>query len=136
MAQATAGNEVELICIVCPKGCTLKIAAAGNAGVTATDVQGSGCARGRIYAVKELTNPERTLTTTVRLVCRTTEGTGQRMAPVRSAGPLPKALVPDCMKVINSIAVKAPLKVGDVIIPNIMDTGVDIISTANIPGEV
>ena len=121
--------EKELICIVCPKGCALKVKTSSTAEVSAADISGQSCKRGAAYAVNECTNPVRTLTTTVRLA----EGR-QRLAPVKSGAPLPKGLLFDCMAFINAHTAKTPLKVGDVIIKDIMGTGIDIISTANIPG--
>lgn len=116
--------EKELICIVCPKGCTLRVKSSSEADVSVADVSGHHCKRGLIYAVNECTNPVRTLTTTVRI-----SGSRQQMAPVKSSMPLPKGLLFDCMKVINSCTAKEPLKVGDIIIKNILGTGIDIIST-------
>lgn len=122
--------EKELICIVCPKGCTLRIKTAAEAAVSFADVSGNQCKRGAAYAVNECTNPVRTLTTTVRI-----NGCRQQLAPVKSGMPLPKGLLIDCMAMINSCTATAPLKAGDVIIKDILNTGIDIISTANISGE-
>lgn len=122
--------EKELICIVCPKGCTLKIQAQSNAKVSIADVTGHQCKRGPIYAVNECTNPLRTLTTTIRI----SRGR-QQLAPVKSSLPLPKGLLFDCMAIINSTTAQAPLRVGDILIKNILGTGSDIISTANISRE-
>lgn len=119
--------EKELICIVCPKGCALKVRAASESGVTASDVSGHQCKRGSAYAVDECTNPVRTLTTTVRL-----SGSVHRLAPVKSEKPLPKGLLFECMTVLNSLTVKAPLKVGELIVKNILDTGINIVSTSNV----
>ncbi len=121
--------EKELICIVCPKGCALKVKTSSEAEVSEADVTGQCCKRGAVYAVNECTNPLRTLTTTVRI-----SGGRQRLAPVKSSAPLPKGLLFDCMAFINAHTAKTPLKVGDVIIRNIMGTGIHIISTADIPG--
>ena len=122
--------EKELICIVCPKGCTLRVKTAADAAVSAADVSGNQCKRGAAYAVNECTNPVRTLTTTVRI-----NGSRQQLAPVKSRLPLPKGLLADCMAVINSSTAKAPLKVGDIIIKDILNTGIDIISTEDISWE-
>ncbi len=121
--------EKEFICIVCPKGCELKISAASDSEVKASAVTGNQCKRGASYAVDEWLNPVRMLTTTVRLA-----GGTQSLAPVKSSRPLPKAMLFDCMAVVNASAAKAPLKVGDIIIKNILGTGIDIISTSNCTG--
>ncbi len=120
--------EKELICIVCPKGCKLRVRAVSEALVSIADISGHQCKRGLAYAVNECTNPVRTLTTTVRM-----SGNGQRLAPVKSGRPLPKGLLFDCMAVINSCTAAAPLKVGDTLLKNILGTGIDIISTSDIP---
>ena len=122
--------EKELICIVCPKGCPLRVKTAVEAVVSVSDVTGHQCKRGSVYAVNECANPVRTLTTTVKI-----SGSRQKLVPVKSSRLLPKGLLFDCMSVINSMMAKAPLKVGDIIIKNILGTGIDIISTANISGE-
>lgn len=120
----------EMTCIVCPEGCILKIEESAGATVTAENVSGNKCKRGVAYAINECTNPVRTLTTTVKI-----DGGKQRMAPVKSGKPLPKGMLFDCMKVINACTVKAPLKVGDIVVKNILGSGTDIISTSNIPEE-
>ena len=105
----------------------MKVAGASGAAVSAPDVTGYLCKRGLTYALDECANPVRTLTTTVRI----SHGE-QALAPVKSARPLPKSMLPGCMAVLNTCTAEAPLQVGDVIVENILGTGVDIISTANI----
>lgn len=117
----------EMTCIVCPKGCILKVKESAGKTVTVADVSGNKCKRGVEYAVNECTNPVRTLTTTVKL-----DGGNQYMAPVKSSKPLPKGVLFDCMSVINDYTAIGPLKVGDIVIKNILGTGIDIISTANV----
>ncbi len=71
-----------------------------------------------------MTAPTRMLPTTVKIQ----EGTLNRL-PVRTANPVPKELLFDCMEIINHVEVQAPIKVGDVVIANILGTGVDVIAT-------
>lgn len=122
--------DKELVCIVCPKGCKLRVRSASDTAVSIGDVSGHQCKRGQIYAVNECTNPVRTLTTTVRV-----SGGSQQLAPVKSSRPLPKGLLFECMALINAYTAAAPLKVGDIIIKNILNTGIDIVSTANVYEE-
>lgn len=117
----------EFVCVVCPRGCLLEVKGENAGKVTEKDISGYKCKRGLSYAFNEYTNPVRSLTTTVRI-----NGGCQAMAPVKSAAPLPKDLLFECMKVINSYTVEAPVRVGDVLIKNILGTGIDIISTANV----
>jgi len=113
----------ELVCIVCPKGCRLTLikdeTCKGGYKVT-----GNGCNRGIDYGIKELTSPTRVLTSTVKI-----KGAIMKRLPVRTKGDIPKSSVFECMELLNHIEVYAPIKVGDIIVKNILDTGVDLIAT-------
>lgn len=109
----------EMICIVCPMGCRLKVTE-GKELV----VEGNKCKRGKEYALKELTFPTRVLPTTVSI----RNGMLPRL-PVKTNAPIPKDRIFDAMKIINDIEVIAPVKVGDIIIKDILDTGVDVVAT-------
>ncbi len=111
-----------LICVACPLGCPVTVTIDDNGNVT--DVTGNTCKRGDTYAHTEVTNPTRMLTTTVRV-----EGGKDYVVPVKSATPIPKGMMFDCMAVINQAKVQAPVNIGDVVIENILGTGVDIIAT-------
>lgn len=113
-----------IICTVCPIGCSIEVAIQNK---EVESIKGQGCKRGEAYAVSESINPVRTLTTTVKVA----DGT-LPLVPARSKKPLPKGLLLECMKVVNLIQLKAPVKIGDVIIPNILDTGVDIVATRDV----
>ena len=110
----------ELICINCPRGCRLKVDDDLN-------VTGNFCPRGVIYAKNELTHPVRTLTSTVKV-----ESSLERRLPVKSSEPLPKEKVFDAVKELDSVVMKTPVHIGDVIISNVAGTGVNIIATKNI----
>lgn len=110
----------ELICIICPRGCHLTVDDQLN-------VSGNTCPRGAVYAKQELTHPTRTLTSTVRVVSEL-----EAMLPVKSNKPLPKEKIFEAMEVINKTCVKAPIKLGDVVIKNIFGLDVDIVATKNI----
>jgi len=112
----------EMICVACPVGCAISIEL--NVGGAVLTVAGNQCKRGENYAITECTAPTRTLTTTAKVK----EGKNP-LVPVRSGKPIPKGLLLDCVKIINSIEVTAPVGIGDVIIENILETGVDIIAT-------
>ena len=114
--------EKELVCITCPMGCHLSASLNDNNEVI--DVKGNSCPRGAIYARKELTHPERTLTTTVKI-----NGAIHRLLPVMTNGTIPKDKLFDAMKVINQTVVNSPIKRGDVVIHNICDTGIDVIAS-------
>ncbi len=120
------GEKKEMVCIVCPVGCrmTLECMNEDNKTENAFSVSGNKCKRGNDYAIKEMTAPTRMLPTTVKIQ----NGTLNRL-PVRTQNPVPKDLIFDCMKVINKVEVQAPISVGDVVISNILGTGVDVIAT-------
>lgn len=98
-------KERELVCIVCPRGCTLKVALDGNAVI---DVTGQGCKRGAEYAKAECTHPVRTLTSTVRLC----DG---RMLSVKTKDPIDKEKLFSAMKQINALHPCAPIRAGQVL---------------------
>lgn len=110
----------ELICITCPRGCHLKVD--DNLNVT-----GNFCPRGAMYAKAELTHPVRTLTSTVKINSKVSD-----RLPVKSARPLPKELIFKAMEEINKVTMNAPISIGDVVIKNIFDTGIDIVATKDI----
>jgi CxxC motif-containing protein len=90
-------------------------------------VEGFSCKRGSEYAVLEVTDPRRVLTTTVKV-----SGADIPVISVKSRKPLPKGLIFDCMKVLNGVEVEAPVKTGDTVVSNILGTGVDIVATKTV----
>ena len=129
MEENLAREEGKLIkknitCIVCPVGCNLQISYKRGKVV---EVSGYTCKRGMDYGWAEATNPVRVLTTTVRL-----EGGRLPVLPVKSEKPLPKCLLFECMKVLNSIKLEAPVDLGDIVVENILDSGVNIVATRSI----
>ncbi len=111
----------ELICIVCPKGCHLQVDEENNFKVT-----GNGCGRGKVYGRQEMINPVRTITST----CRIKEANLPRI-PVKTNETIPKGKMQDIMAEINQVELQAPVYVGDIIIPNILETGVDVVACKN-----
>ena len=109
----------EIICIVCPNGCHIAMDENGT-------LSGGKCKRGIPYAQKELTNPERTLTSTVRV-----SGSSQRRVSVKTSVPIPKALLFEAVQIIKSVEVSAPVQIGDIIVHNICGTTAHIIATSN-----
>ena len=110
-----------LICVSCPLGCPIEVEIENGEVISVT---GNTCKRGDAYARTEITNPMRSLTTSVKVI-----GGVHPVVSVKSAGPVPKDKMFDCMKIINSASVNAPVKIGDVIIENILGLGVDIVAT-------
>ena len=111
----------QITCIRCPMGCLLTVELIDG---VVTKVSGNQCKRGEEYAKTECVNPVRTLTTTVKVI-------NGRPLPVRSAEPLPKALLFPCLSVLRGVTVTAPVEIGTVIVPNICGTGIDIVATTS-----
>lgn len=116
-------NKQDLVCIVCPVGCRMTITA-DDTKECGFRVEGNKCKRGIEYGIKELTHPMRILTTTVKI-----KGGRFRRLPVKTDGLILKDLIFECMKLINTIEVSSPVKSGEVLLENIMGTGVNIVST-------
>lgn len=113
----------EITCIVCPKGCQMIVNNIDGQYI----VEGNSCIRGAKYGVDEVTSPKRMITSTVRL-----KGAYLNMLPVKTSASVPKDLVFEIMNILSTIKIAAPVKVGDIIVKNILDTGVDIVSTKTI----
>ena len=110
-----------LTCVASPIGCTLSAQIETGEVVS---VSGNTCKRGEAYAKTECIAPVRSLTTTVRV-----NGGAYPLVSVKSAAPLPKEKLLDCMALINQTQIDAPVTMGEIIIPDILGTGVDIIAT-------
>ncbi len=113
----------DLTCVACPLGCPITVEYTDTEIISVT---GNTCKRGEAYAKTEITNPTRSLTSSVK-VC----GGVLPVVPVKSDKPVPKDMLFDCMKEINSVCVEAPVKIGQVIIENILGTGANIVATNN-----
>ncbi len=118
-------KKVNLICIGCPLGCPLEVEMEGAEVLTVT---GQTCKNGEKYARKELTNPTRIVTSTVRV-----SGGTLSMVSVKTASDIPKGKIFDCVRELRAIDLTAPVAIGDVVIENVCDTGVAIIATKNVP---
>lgn len=118
---------VELTCISCPLGCPLKLETDNEGKVLS--VTGNTCKRGEDYGRREVTAPTRTVTSTVRLK----GGTGP-VVSVRTRQDVPKSKIFAVMEEIRRTVVTAPVHIGEVVIPNIAGTGVDLIATADREG--
>ncbi len=112
----------ELVCVSCPMGCAITVELDDNGQVVS--VTGNTCPRGDKYARQECTHPERMVTSSVRV-----EGGRLPVVPVKTSQPIAKELIFDCMKEINQVVLKAPVKIGDVVIHDVLGTGVDILAT-------
>lgn len=113
----------ELVCIVCPRSCRMMITSEGDELV----VTGNTCKRGKEFAINEMTDPRRNVCTTVR-----TSFPSVPVLPVRVSGAIPKNKIFDLMHEVNRITVSKRIGREEVVVPNILDLGVDLIATSNI----
>lgn len=116
---------IKLTCINCPLGCPLEVHQEDGEYI----VTGNSCIRGKKYALEEISNPIRIVTTTVRV-----KNSNVRLS-VKSNGGIEKGKIFACIDALKDIEVTAPVKINDVIIENILDSGVDIIATKSIKGD-
>ncbi len=114
----------EIICTVCPTGCTIHVE--GENG-TITKIEGFSCPRGKLYAENEFISPVRILTSTAKV-----KNAKSLLVAVRSRTPVPKDKLFDCMDEIRKLDLTAPVKRGDVLIKDVCGTGVDIIATGEV----
>ena len=109
----------ELICIVCPRGCHLKVDEANGFAVS-----GNSCPRGAEYGKNEIMDPRRVLTSTVKI-----KGAAYRRCPVRTSAAIRKGDIFGAVKELDAVTLVSPVKRGDVVIPNILGSGADVIVT-------
>lgn len=114
----------KMTCIECPKGCSLSIEVEG---LRVVKVSGNECPRGEKYAIQEIGNPMRIVTSAVL-----TDGLELKMAPVRTDKPIPKARIMDAMDEVKRIRIKKPTKGGEVIVNNFLGLGVNLLATRDI----
>ena len=108
----------EIICIACPNGCHLSVDEAS------LEVTGHTCAIGEEYGRTEVTNPTRVITSIVRM----DDG---RVCSVKTSSPIPKGKIFDAMDLLKPIVLKAPVKIGDIIVADICGSGSSWIATKN-----
>lgn len=116
-----------LTCIGCPLGCPLQVILDDTGAVAS--VKGNTCPRGDSYARKEVTNPTRIVTSTVRVSGSKDSAT---TVSVKTDSDISKNKIFDCIKEIKNITVCAPVKIGDIIKTNVAGTGVNIVATKNV----
>ena len=113
----------ELICIACPKGCHITVTADAKEE-SGYAVTGNTCKQGCTYALKEITAPERTLTTTVKV-----NGSRIRRLPVITDGTIPKEKLFQAMRELDRVEVEAPVELGAVILPQVAGTKINVIAS-------
>ncbi|MFA7408328.1 MAG: DUF1667 domain-containing protein [Anaerolineaceae bacterium] len=117
----------EIICVTCPQGCLLKVK---HEGSQVLEVLESGCKRGKEYAISELQDPRRMVASTVKVT-----GGLHPLVPVYTSTSFPKLLIPDLAKKLREIEVQAPVQINQVVLQNALGTGIDIITSRDMPAE-
>ncbi len=121
----TEKETVHYLCIGCPLGCRLEVDAEDGQVV---EVRGYGCKRGQAFAVQEHTDPQRSVTTTVSVA----GGLWPRL-PVKTADTVPKDSVIDVCRALHDLRIEAPVALGDVVLADVLGTGVDVVATRDMP---
>lgn len=115
----------KITCIICPNGCALQVKVEDE---EVLDVSGNACMRGYAYAQNEVQNPTRMLTSTVEV-----EGGSAPRVSVKTEKEIPKGKLMECARELKGVKVKAPVHIGDKLVKNISQTGIDIVATVNVP---
>ncbi len=115
--------EEKIICITCPKGCSLEVTRDGQ---TVLKVKG-GCKRGKEYVQRELTDPRRMVATTVRV-----KGGIHPLLPVATAAPFPKPRIGELMDALRRVEVSAPVEPGQPVLEDALGTGIAILASRRI----
>ena len=116
--------ERNLICIVCPIGCRLKITGTVTSAMSSDlKISGARCEKGITYARDEIFNPLRVICTTVKI-----KGGIHRVIPVKTDKPIPEKYKLEVVKAINKIELSSPVKMGDIIMADLFGTGVNIVA--------
>lgn len=114
----------EYVCIICPNSCKLKAEILNN---KINVIEEGNCTRGKNYIVTEITNPLRTLTSSVYV-----EKGSLPLVSVRTTSPIPRSKIFKAMEELKKIKIKAPINRGDIIIKNFLGFDVDLIATKSI----
>ncbi len=110
----------KIICITCPKGCTLEVTREGE---TIVNING-GCKRGHEYVRAEATDPRRMVATTVRI-----QGGTHPLLPVYTSAPFPKPRIPELLAAIRGVEIQAPIKMDQVVLADVLGTGIHILAS-------
>jgi CxxC motif-containing protein len=110
-------KQEKVICVTCPKGCTLQVTRDGQ---TVLSVE-NGCKRGHEYARQELTDPRRMVASSVRI-----RGGLHPLLPVYTSAPFPKPRIQELLALLRVVQVDAPIKMDAIILENALDSGINI----------
>lgn len=114
----------ELTCINCPLGCRISVELDKGEIIS---VSGNTCPKGDAYARKEVVHPTRIVTSTIRV-----ENGIRPVVSCKTSSDIPKEYIFDVMSEINACTIEAPVNIGDVLIEDVMNLGVNIVATSNV----
>lgn len=117
----------EIICVTCPKGCTLQVT---HEGKDVIDVV-AGCSRGKEYAICELQDPRRMVASTVKV-----KHGLHPLVPVYTRKAFPKHLIPQLAQQLRTVEVPAPVKINQVVMRDALGTGIDIVASRDMPSMI
>ena len=115
----------KLICISCPVGCELTVTIDEDKIV---EVEDNACKLGLEYAEQEIFDPRRMVASTVKV-----KNGYHPLVPVYTEHPIPKPMIKDILVEIRKVEIEAPVELNQVVIQNVLDTGVNIIASRNMP---
>ncbi len=124
MEDKSMETTTNIICITCPKGCTLEVTLDGQTVIKVKP----GCKRGHEYVKRELVDPRRMVATTVRV-----RGGIHPLLPVATAAPFPKPRIFELMNALRQVELQAPVSVGQPVLANALGTGIDILASRDMP---
>lgn len=128
-----SNNAIDMLqfnCTTCPSECLLTVEVKRDANGSVVEVRsvtGNSCPRGDKFAHQELTCPMRVLTTTVAV-----SGGDEALLPVRTAEAIPLELHAQAMALIRGLVVNAPIRMGDVVLPDLLNTNINLIASMDI----
>jgi len=125
VSENAATETRHYLCTGCPLGCRLEVEALDDEIV---EVRGFSCKRGKTFAHQEFTDPRRSVSTTVGI-----DGGRWARLPVKTAEPIPKPKVQALCDALHEVRMRAPVKMGDVVMKDALGTGIDIVATRDMP---
>jgi len=111
--------EKDLVCIVCPIGCRLKVSGAPED----LKVSGNICKKGIAYAYDEITNPTRMVCTTAKI-----KGGIHPVVPVKTDRPIPEKYKLEVIRAVNGIQLESPVRMGAVVLADLFGTGANVVA--------
>ncbi len=120
-------EQAEIICLACPLACRITLTVERGKVVEVSGSREEACKRGMEYAIAEWELPQRVFTATVL-----TRDSSQPMLPVRTLLPVPRKLLHQCMRELAALRISPPVRLGEVVLPDIAGTGVDLLASADL----